>query len=283
MNNFPDFLKLNIGIYVEEFIKWLTRNCGDFFNAQRDVTLAVLNAVESVLLWIPWWAVIIVVFVAGWRLKKLTSGIIYALLLVIAGSFGFWDLMMYTLAIVLVSVVVSLLIGIPIGILMASYKRFEAVLKPLLDAMQTMPSFVYLIPAVMFFSMGKVPAVFATTIYAIPPVTRLTNLAIRQVDSEMVEAARSFGSTSWQLLVKVQLPQALPTIMTGINQTTMMAMSMVVVCSMIGAKGLGMEVLVAINRLEIGRGFESGLVIVFMAIIIDRISQALSNRFKIPG
>lgn len=283
MNNFPDCFRLNVGIYVEEFIKWLTRNCGSFFNAQRDATLAVLNAVESTLLWIPWWVIVILVFVAGWRLKKLTSGIIYALLLIIAGCFGFWDLMMYTFAIVLVSVVISLLIGIPVGILMASYKRFGAILKPLLDAMQTMPSFVYLIPAVMFFSMGKVPAVFATTIYAIPPVTRLTNLAIRQVDAEMVEAARSFGSTSWQLLVKVQLPQALPTIMTGINQTTMMAMSMVVVCSMIGAKGLGMEVLVAINRLEIGRGFESGLVVVFMAIIIDRISQSLSNKFRIPG
>jgi glycine betaine/proline transport system permease protein len=187
-----------------------------------------------------------------------------------------------TVAIVLTSVVISLLIGIPIGIIMTYNRHLDAVMKPILDGMQTMPSFVYLIPAIILFDLGKVPAVFATTIYAVPPVIRLTNLGIRRVPKEMVEAAESFGSSRWQLLTKVQLPQALPTIMAGINQTTMMALAMVVIASMIGAKGLGMEVLIAINRIDIARGFESGLSIVFLAIIIDRISQGIANRFEIP-
>jgi len=187
-----------------------------------------------------------------------------------------------TVAIVLTSVVISLLIGIPIGIIMTYNRHLDAVMKPILDGMQTMPSFVYLIPAIILFDLGKVPAVFSTTIYAVPPVIRLTNLGIRRVPKEMVEAAESFGSSRWQLLTKVQLPQALPTIMAGINQTTMMALAMVVIASMIGAKGLGMEVLIAINRIDIARGFESGLSIVFLAIIIDRISQGIANRFEIP-
>ena len=151
-----------------------------------------------------------------------------------------------------------------------------------LDAMQTMPSFVYLIPALMLFGLGRVPAVFATTIYALPPMIRLTELGIKNVPKEMVEASQSFGSSTWQTLIKVQLPQALPTIMTGINQTTMMALAMVVISSMIGAKGLGMEVLIAISRIDIARGFEAGLSIVILAIIIDRLSQGIANKYKIP-
>jgi glycine betaine/proline transport system permease protein len=154
------------------------------------------------------------------------------------------------------------------------------VLKPILDAMQTMPSFVYLIPAIMLFGLGTVPAVFATTIYSLPPVIRLTTLAIKSVSNDMLEAAHSFGVTPWQLLIKVELPQAMPTIMAGVNQTTMMAMAMVVVASMIGAKGLGYSVLVAINRTDISMGFEAGISIVFLAIIIDRLTQGVSERFN---
>jgi len=173
---------------------------------------------------------------------------------------------------------ISLAIGIPTGIVMARSNSVEAIIRPVLDAMQTMPSFVYLIPALMLFGLGKVPAVFATIIYAMPPVIRLTNVGIRQVPSSVVEAARAFGSSSRQILFEVQLPLAVPSIMVGINQTTMMALAMVVIASMIGAKGLGMEVLLAISRIQIGKGFEAGLCIVLLAIIIDRITNALAAR-----
>ncbi len=282
MHDFPDYWRFNLGIYVDMLIDWLKANYGAFFDVINNSILWFMVYSEKFLQWLPWWLVVAVVFVLGWRLKNLLSGLVFALLIFIVGTFGLWELMMSTLAIVLTSVVISLLIGIPIGILMTYSSHLDTAIKPILDGMQTMPSFVYLIPAVIFFDLGKVPAVFATTIYAVPPVIRLTNLGIRQVPKEMVEAAESFGSSRWQLLTKVQLPQALPTIMAGINQTTMMALAMVVIASMIGAKGLGMEVLIAINRLDIARGFESGLSIVFLAIIIDRISQGIANRFEIP-
>jgi glycine betaine/proline transport system permease protein len=198
--------------------------------------------------------------------------------MVLIGSFGYWDLAMMTLAIIVASVIISLALGIPIGIIMARSNPVESGLKPLLDGMQTMPSFVYLIPALMLFGLGKVPAVFATVIYAMPPIIRLTNVGIRQVPHSVVEAAQAFGSSSRQILFEAQLPLAIPSIMVGINQTTMMALAMVVIASMIGAKGLGMEVLLAINRIQIGRGFEAGLCIVLLAIIIDRITHALAAR-----
>ena len=185
---------------------------------------------------------------------------------------------MMTLAIIFAAVIISLAIGIPTGILMASNDKFARVLRPLLDAMQTMPSFVYLIPALMFFGLGKVPAVFATIIYAVPPVIRLTNVGIRGVPESVIEAAQAFGATSRQILLEVQLPLAFPSIMVGVNQTTMMALAMVVIASMIGARGLGMEVLLSINRIEVGRGFEAGLSIVLLAIMIDRITHALASR-----
>jgi len=206
------------------------------------------------------------------------AGLLMAGLMVLIGGFGYWDLSMMTLSIIVASVVISLAIGIPTGIVMARSNVVESGLKPILDGMQTMPSFVYLIPALMLFGLGKVPAVFATIIYAVPPVIRLTNVGIRQVPHSVVEAAQAFGSSSRQILFEVQLPLAIPSIMVGINQTTMMALAMVVVASMIGARGLGMEVLLAINRIQIGRGFEAGLCIVLLAIIIDRITHALAVR-----
>lgn len=219
-------------------------------------------------------------FLLGWRLKSWISGLVYVLMLGIVGGFGLWEPMMVTLALVLTAVLFSLLIGIPIGILMGSNNTVAVVLKPILDAMQTLPSFVYLIPALMLFRIGRVPGVFATMIYALPPIIRLTDLGLRRVSREMVESAQSFGSSPMQLLLKIKIPQALPTIMTGVNQTTMMALAMVVIASMIGAEGLGLEVVRAINRIEIARGTEAGLSIVFLAIIIDRVTQAVANRYK---
>lgn len=282
MNQFPDSFRIEIGKYADYFVKYIITNYGGFFDIIKDYVLVFLLGIEEMLQWIPWWLIIIAIFLAGWRIKKLSSGIIYSMMLLCIGAFGLWQLMMATLAVVLTSVMISLIIGIPTGILMAYNKKVEVLMKPILDGMQTMPTFVYLIPAVMLFGLGKVPGVFATTIYAAPPVMRLTNLGIRNVCNEMIEAAKSFGSSPWQILVKVQLPQALPTIMTGVNQTMMMAMSMVVVASMIGAKGLGEEVLIAINRIDIAKGTEAGITIVFIAIIIDRITQGIAKCFKIP-
>lgn len=282
MDTFPEDFKIEIGKYADIFVKYLVRNFSDFFDALKHGLLGFVQNIESILQWLPWWLVIIVIFLLGWKIKKLSSGIIYSLMLVCIGGFGLWDLMMSTLAIVLTSVVISLLLGIPIGILMAYKNKVEMIMEPILDGMQTMPSFVYLIPAVILFGMGKVPGVFATTIYAIAPAIRLTNLAIRGVSKEIIEAANSFGSSPLQILLKVEIPQALPTIMAGVNQTTMMAMAMVVTASMIGAEGLGGEVLRAINRIDIAKGTESGLAIVFIAIIIDRMTQGIGEHFKIP-
>lgn len=282
MNGFPETIRWEIGIYIDMFIKWLMRDFGELFDAISSGILWFLVRMEKFLLWLPWWLFLLVIFLLGWKLRNMRAGLTFAFLVFMVGAFGLWEYMMMTIAIVLASVAISLALGIPLGILMAYSNRFNAVMCPVLDAMQTMPSFVYLIPALMLFDMGKVPAVFATTVYAIPPVMRLTDLGIRRVSKEMVEAALSFGSSGWQTLTKVQLPQALPTIMTGINQTTMMALSMVVICSMIGARGLGLEVLRAIQHIDIAKGFEAGISIVFLAIIIDRMTQGIAGRFKYP-
>ncbi len=252
----------------------MSRAWAPLFSVIGDVLLGFVNSIQSVVSLIPWWVMLGIVFLLGWRLtKRARQGMMYASMLFIVGLLGLWELMTITLGLVLASVLISLIIGLPIGILVAGSGRAESVVKPLLDAMQTMPTFVYLIPAVMFFGLGKVPGVIATTIYAVPPVIRLTCHGIRQVDKEVVEAALSFGSTKAQVLFKVQIPLALPTIMTGVNQTLMMAMAMVVTCAMIGVKGLGYEVIIGINRLEIGRGLKSGIAIVILAVLLDRLTQ----------
>ena len=279
MLEFPEFLQVPLAGWVDAAMGWLLANLGGTFDAIGHAILLILLYIERFLLWLPWIVIIVLVGVVAWRVMRLWwAGLVMAALLVLIGSFGYWDLAMMTVAIITASVVISLVLGIPTGILMARSNFVESALKPLLDAMQTMPSFVYLIPALMFFGLGKVPAVFATIIYAMPPVIRLTDLGIRQVSQSVVEAAQAFGSSSRQILFEVQLPLALPSIMLGINQTTMMALAMVVIASMIGARGLGLEVLLAINRIEVGRGFEAGLCIVLLAIIIDRITHAMAAR-----
>ncbi|MCF8010592.1 MAG: proline/glycine betaine ABC transporter permease [Clostridiales bacterium] len=280
MFDFPSFITFDLGQYVENLIMWLLDNFGDFFDAVSKGILWFMVNVKAFLLWLPWWLVLVIVAVLALRLRNVLSAVVFTLLLFLIGTFGLWDQMMQTLAVVLTAVIISLVLGVPLGILTAYNSRVETIMKPVLDAMQTMPSFVYLIPAMMLFGLGMVPAVFATIIYAIPPVIRLTDLGISSVSKDMVEAANSFGVSTWQLLTKVQLPQALPTIMTGINQTTMMALAMVVIASMIGAKGLGLEVLISINRIDIARGFESGIGVVILAVIIDRLSQGIANRYR---
>jgi len=279
MLEFPELIQIPLAEWIDAIMHWLLTDWAALFDAIGDAVLLVLLYIERFLLWIPWFVIVLLVGLVAWRAMRLWwAGLIMAAFLVLIGSFGYWDFAMMTLAIIITAVIISLALGIPTGIIMARSNRVEATLRPALDAMQTMPSFVYLIPALMLFGLGKVPAVFATVIYAMPPVIRLTNVGIRQVPQSVVEAAQAFGSNSRQILFEVQLPLAIPSIMVGINQTTMMALAMVVIASMIGARGLGLEVLLAINRIEVGRGFEAGLCIVLLAIIIDRITHAMAAR-----
>ncbi|WMJ83900.1 glycine betaine ABC transporter substrate-binding protein [Oscillospiraceae bacterium LTW-04] len=244
------------------------------FEAVKNGLTAMVGFIRNVLNLLPWWLLVGLVFFLGRATSgNWVKGLIYAIMLFLIGMFGLWSLTLETLAIVMTGVIWSLLIGLPIGVLISGSKRANRIIRPVLDTMQTMPVFVYLIPAVMFFGMGSAPAVIATVIYAVVPVIRLTSLGIRQVDREVVEAAISFGSTRMQALFKVQIPQALPTIMTGINQTMMMAMAMVVTCSMIGAQGIGNEVLIAVNRTEISRGLINGIAVVILAVLMDRLTQ----------
>lgn len=281
MMEFPKNIDIPLDRWVDHAMDWVLVTFGGFFDTLGTAILYFMIYIEKFFLWLPWPVLVAGVGILAWRVMgRWWSGLLMAAMLFFIGALGFWELGMMTLSLVAASVIISLAIGIPMGIAMASSDRFESVLKPILDGMQTMPSFVYLIPALMLFGLGKVPALFATIIYAVPPVIRLTNVGIREVSPSVIEAAHAFGSNYWQILFKVQLPLARPTIMVGINQTTMMALAMVVIASMIGAKGLGLEVLLAINRIEIGRGFEAGLCIVFMAIIIDRITYALASRKK---
>lgn len=275
--------EFHVGPAVSDFVGWLMRTYGDFFDAASRTLLSMLLTVEDILMWIPWWAMVAGVVVASWLVSRHVAGsLVLGGLLVVVVGFGLWEPTMTTLAIVVTSVILALIIGIPIGILMAEFRPVRAVMQPVLDVMQTMPSFVYLIPAMMLLGLGKVPAVLATWIYAVPPVIRLTHLGIEQVSGDVQEAALAYGATRWQLLKEVRLPLALPSLMAGVNQTTMMALAMVVVASMIGARGVGEEVLLSINRLDIGRGFEAGLAVVALAIVIDRLTQGVARRFEPP-
>jgi glycine betaine/proline transport system permease protein len=279
MSSFPEFLRLPLGVYVASFVDWLKITFSGPFDAVAGVFLWMLLRIEHFFLWLPWWLVVAGVIYLAWRgTRRPMLSITLGVLMLFIGGFGLWDLAMQTLAIVCGSVFVSLLVGIPLGILMAWNSTVESLVRPVLDAMQTMPSFVYLVPAMMFFGLGKVPALFATTIYAVPPIIRLTNLGLRQVPADVVEAGRAFGSTRLQILFKIQMPLATPTIMAGVNQTTMMALAMVVIASMIGARGVGEEVLIALGRLNVGQAFEAGVSIVILAIVLDRILQGFGKQ-----
>ena len=272
---FPDSLTFSIADTINRWVDLLVGQYGDMLRQFSDSLLWALVGLESLLRLTPWWAVLLVVGAIAWHAtRRLWAGLLIAALLFLVGAVGLWDKLMQTLALMLVATSISVVIGIPLGILAARSRRLRAVLMPLLDVMQTLPSFVYLIPVLMLFGLGKVPAILATVIYAVAPLIRLTELGIRQVDKEVMEAVNAFGASPWQQLFGVQLPLALPNIMAGVNQTTMMSLSMVVIASMIGARGLGEDVLVGIQTLNVGRGLEAGLAIVVLAVVIDRITQA---------
>ncbi len=272
-----DPVKLRKGIDL--FVDGIVTDYGDSLGALSDHFDRWLAWFEKLLRVAPWWSVVLAVIVIAWLLtRRIGLSLLMGGLLCVIGLLGLWDAGMQTLALMLMATFLSVVIGIPVGILMGRVDWVRAVLNPVLDIMQTMPSFVYLIPVVMLFGLGKTPALIATIIYAVAPLIRLTDLGIRLADKEVLEASRAYGANTWQQLFGVQIPLALPNIMAGINQTTMMALAMVVIASMIGATGLGQEVLQGINRLEVGRGLMAGVSIVVLAILFDRITQAYGRR-----
>lgn len=280
--SFPQLLNMKkISIAVDSWFEWVVANYGDNLERFFLPVLKLLNAIEATLLWLPWYAVIFLIGSSAWLVSRdIRLSLGCAFLVFLLGVLGLWDPAMSTVALMLTSTVVAVLIGIPVGILLSRSDRARALTLPILDIMQTMPIFVYLIPFVMLLGPGKIPALLATIVFAVPPVIRLTDLGIRQVDREVVEAVTAFGATPSQKLFSVQIPLAMPTIMAGVNQTTMMALSMVVIASMIGAGGLGYQVLQGIQRLEVSRGFVAGMGIVFLAVVFDRIVQAQGRRLQ---
>lgn len=274
--------KLPMGTAIEALVDWIEQHFGWLLDGISGWLKFFIGGLQGLLLAVPAPVVIILAAALVWfvtrrdiRLAGLT-----ALGLLLIWNLQLWNLAMLTLALVLVSTAIALAISIPLGIAAAGSDTINAAFRPILDLMQTMPPFVYLIPAVIFFGLGNVPGIIATVVFAMPPVLRLTNLGIRQVPTELIEVADAFGSTPRQKLLKVQLPVALPTIMAGVNQCIMLALSMTVIASMIGAGGLGYQVLVGIQRVNIGMGFEAGLAIVIIAIVLDRITQNLVPQYS---
>ncbi|MDG0024390.1 proline/glycine betaine ABC transporter permease [Trinickia sp. Y13] len=269
-----------IGKFAEDAVNFLFHHFRGGFDAFSAALGAVVKLLEDGLGAIPFVAMLVIlVALALWR-RGIVFAVFVGLALEAIHYMGLWTQTVSTLALVTAATCFSLVIGVPLGIWGARNRRVELILRSLLDFMQTMPAFVYLIPAVILFGLGRVPAVIATVVFAMPPVVRLTTLGIRQVREELLEAGRSFGSTDAQLLWKVQLPNALPSIMAGVNQTIMMALSMVVIASMIGAGGLGEYVLSGIQRLDIGIGFEGGLGVVLLAIVLDRLTESFGVKAK---
>ncbi|WP_236232911.1 ABC transporter permease [Pseudomonas tohonis] len=269
--------KLDLGSWVNDVVQHLLDNYSGAFENIGAVVSGFSELIERFLMWPPAWLVIAVFVGLGlWRIG-VKFALFTALAFVLIVLTGFWEQTVVTLGLTFSSTLISLLLGVPLGIWAAKSERVAYIIRPILDFMQTMPAFVYLIPAAMLFGLGRVPGIIATVIFAMPPAVRLTSLGIRQVNKEIVEAGQSFGCTSWQLLYKVQLPNAMPSIMAGVNQTIMMALSMVIIASMVGAGGLGNDVLASIQRLDIGLGFESGMAVVLLAIILDRITESFGT------
>ncbi len=274
---------INVGAWISDAVDFILAHFGPALDAFSYAVGLVTGAIADALLFLPAWALIVIlVLLCLWRVGKgmalfalLALGLVYGM--------GLWGEMVATLALVIAASLIALLFGIPLGIAMARSDFVKAATRPVLDLMQTMPSFVYLIPAAMFFGLGQVPGTIATVIFSMPPAVRLTDLGIREVDSEHVEAGLAFGCTRRQLLYKVQLPLAMPSIMAGVNQTIMLALSMVVIASMIGAGGLGSTVLTGIQRLDVGQGFEGGIGVVILAVILDRLTQSFGRGSGLSG
>ncbi|KZE73669.1 ABC transporter permease [Paenibacillus elgii] len=265
--------KLPIAEWVEGLVDWLGSTFEWLFGFISSLIEGTVNLFSLLFHFPPALVLIVLVAFLAYRAAGLMLGIFTLLGMLLIANLGFWDHTMDTLALVMTSAFLSVIVGLPLGIWSARNKTVQNTLTPLLDFMQTMPAFVYLIPAVTFFGLGVVPGVIASVIFAVPPTIRLTNLGIRQVPFDLIEAADAFGTTPGQKLWKVQLPLALPTLMAGVNQTIMLSLSMVVIASMIGAQGLGADVYRAVTQLKTGEGFEAGLAVVILAIVLDRLTQ----------
>lgn len=274
----PELPRLHIGDWVESVVEWLTDNFGLLFDLIDNAIGALIGGLEDLLAWPPPFLLAIIFAVIAWRVRSLGFGVFTLAAFSLIESIRLWDDAMLTLSLVLVSSLVAVLIGIPAGIAAGRSTTVGAILRPGLDFMQTMPAFVYLIPAIIFFGIGTVPGAVATIVFAMPPAVRLTELGIRQVDREVVEAGHAFGSTPMQILARIQTPLAMPTIMAGINQVIMLALSMVVIAGIVGAGGLGAVVFRGITRLNIGLGFEGGLAVVILAIFLDRVTGAIGDK-----
>jgi glycine betaine/proline transport system permease protein len=272
---FPESLVIDIATPVTAALETFVAQSGDGFKEASKHVLGILLMLESALRTAPWWLVIALIAVLVFALtRRIAPTVTLAAATFLLGVLGLWDAAMQTLALMIAALIVAVAAGLPLGVLLARHNRLRAFTLPVLDAMQTLPSFVYLVPALLLFGLGKVPALLATVIYALPPIIRLTDLGLRHADPEAVEAADAFGATPTQKLFWVELPLALPSILAGLNQACMMALSMVVVAAMIGARGLGEQVLLGIQRLDTGRALVAGLGIVVLAILLDRLTQA---------
>ncbi|MCB1518192.1 MAG: proline/glycine betaine ABC transporter permease [Hyphomicrobiaceae bacterium] len=279
---FPDWFNSRpIRAAVDNALEWVVKYWGGALEAAAHPLLILLNSIERFLLAVPWWVLILFFTVAAFgATRKAALPIVVFVSLIFLGVMELWEDAVKTMALMVAATLTAIVFSLPIGILMARSALVRRIVMPILDLMQTLPSFVYLIPTVMVFGPGKVPALIATIVYAAPPLVRLTDLGIRLVNPNVLEAATAFGADRRQRLFGVQIPLALPTILAGINQTTMMALAMVVIASMIGAGGLGYQVLQGIGRLEVSRGLFAGLGIVALAIIFDRITQAYGKQLQ---
>ncbi len=266
---------------IDDSLNWVVRNWGDEFEAAAYPLLMLLNFIEDVLIATPWWFIMALLVGIAWlATRRWQLPVIVLVSLLFLGIMELWEDAMTTMALMIAATITAIIFSIPLGVWMSRSARVRQVITPLLDLMQTMPSFVYLIPTVMIFGPGKIPALIATIVYAAPPLVRLTDLGLRSVDPAVMEASRAFGTTPSQRLFGVQIPLSLPTILAGVNQTTMMALAMVVIASMIGAGGLGYQVLQGIGRLEVSRGLFAGLGIVVLAIVFDRITQSFGKQLQ---
>ncbi|TRM11840.1 proline/glycine betaine ABC transporter permease [Lentibacillus cibarius] len=271
------FPKLPLADWIESFVDFLTTYLSTLFDAISTVIEFITEGFVDLMDLAPPIVLIILIALLAWWAVNWKLGVFALIGLGLINNLGYWPELIETISLVVISVLISMIIGIPIGIWMSQKASVQAIITPVLDFMQTMPAFVYLIPAVVFFSLGMVPGVVATIIFSMPPTVRLTNLGIRQVDQELIEASNAFGSSTGQRLTKVQIPLAMSTIMAGINQTIMLSLSMVVIASMVGAPGLGTVVYRAVTQVAIGPGFEGGLSLVILAMLLDRITQGASQ------